>query len=190
VDWGRVDFYEGLPWFTPIVAPYVTAQALPDFYSFSRYRIYLKKLDESRAQCLADIVHEAYHITQAMAFWKGYGLGFLRGLMIYYNALYLKHGYRSNPFEIPAYDQEFRFLDYCKRHGFGGIIPKVEPEGLRNIERETKLVFIRPQFKYEENYFALAGSFILCLIIALFKPVIDVLVFGLSSFFIKKTKKC
>jgi hypothetical protein len=183
VNWTRVDFYEGLPWFTPLVAPYVTAQALPDFYSFSRYRIYLRTFDESRAQCLADIVHEGYHITQAMAFLKGYGIGFLRGLMVYYNALYLKHGYRSNPFEVPAYDQEFRFLDYCKKHGFGGIIPKMEPEALSNIETESALVFRKPEFKYEGNYFALAGSFILCLTIALSKPLIDILVFLFSFWF-------
>src|SRR4051812_15651792 len=64
VDWKRVDFYQGLPWFTPGVAPYVTAQALPQFYSFGRFRIYLTKFDETRAQCLADIVHEAFHIMQ------------------------------------------------------------------------------------------------------------------------------
>src|SRR5436190_1063345 len=64
VDWNRVDFYEGLPWFTPIVAPYVNAQALPQFYSFGRFRIYLRKFDESRAQNVADIVHEAFHVMQ------------------------------------------------------------------------------------------------------------------------------
>jgi hypothetical protein len=102
VDWSRVSFYEGLPWFTGFVAPYVTAQALPDFYSFGRYRIYLKKFDESRAQCIADIVHEAFHLLQAMHFLRGYGIGFLRGFMVHYNALFLKYGYRQNPFEVPA----------------------------------------------------------------------------------------
>ena len=91
VDWKRVEFFEGLPWFTGIIAPFVTAQALPHFYSFSKYRIYLIRFDESRAQCLADIVHEGFHVLQAMQFSKGYGLGFLRGLMVYYNALFLRH---------------------------------------------------------------------------------------------------
>jgi hypothetical protein len=181
VNWNRVDFYEGLPWFTPLVAPYVTAQALPDFYSFTRYRIYLRKFDESRAQCLADIVHEGYHIMQAMEFWKGYGIGFLRGLMIYYNALFFKFGYRSNPFEIPAYDQEFRFLDYCKRHSLHGIIPKVHPEALRNISKETSMVFYSHKFRYKENYFVLAGSFVVCLVIALMKPLLDVIMCIISG---------
>src|SRR5436190_6851302 len=93
VNWNRVDFYEGLPWFTPAVAPYVTCQALPQFYSFSKFRIYIKKFDESRAQCLADIVHEAFHVMQAMHFAKGYGLGFFRVWMLYYVAVFMKHGY-------------------------------------------------------------------------------------------------
>lgn len=185
VDWSRVSFHEGLPWFTPAVAPYVTAQALPDFYSLGRYKIYIKKMDESRAQCLADIVHEGYHIMQAMEFWKGYGFGFFRGMMVYYNALFLKHGYRSNPFEVPAFDQEFRFLDYCQRHGLHGIISKVTPDALKYISNEKTLVFTHYPFKYEGNFFALAGSFFFCFLIALIRPVADVLVF-IARFLVKK----
>lgn len=180
VDWNRVDFYEGLPWFTPLIAPYVTAQALPQFYSFSRYRIYLKIFDESRAQCLADIVHEGYHVMQAMHFWNGYGLGFFRGLMVYYNALFLKYGYRSNPFEITAYDQEYRFLDYCEKHGLHGIVPEVTPGAFNNISRERPLVFSRYQFRYGESYFALAVSFIFCSLVTVIKPVVDLLIFGIG----------
>jgi hypothetical protein len=173
VDWRRVDFYEGLPWFTPMVAPYVTAQALPQFYSFSKYRIYLKKFDESRPQCLADIVHEGFHIMQAMHFMKGYGIGFLRGLMVYYNALYATHGYRSNPFEEPAYDQEFRFLDHCSKAGLHGIASDVHSEKLKESLHASPLVFEGYQFKYAGNIFALAGSFVMCLGIAVVKPVVD-----------------
>jgi hypothetical protein len=180
VDWTRVDFYEGLPWFTPFIAPYVSAQALPRFYSFGGYRIYLKTFDESRAQCLADIVHEGFHIMQAMQFWKGYGVGFLRGLMVYYNALFFTHGYRSNPFEIPAYDQEFRFLDYCSKLGFHGIIPKLPAHPFGPIPKESGLIFTRSLFKYEGSRLILLGSFLVCLLIALVKPLADVIVFGIG----------
>lgn len=182
VDWSRVDFYEGLPWFTPLVAPYVTAQALPQFYSFSKYRIYLRKFDESRAQCLADIVHEGFHVMQAMHFWKGYGIGFLRGLMVYYNALFFHHGYRSNPFEIPAYDQEFRFLAYCQKYGLHGIAPKATPDAFEALARESSLIFRNPEFRYEENVFSLTGSFLMCTFIAFIKPVVDLLVFPFRIF--------
>ncbi|MGZ3922095.1 MAG: hypothetical protein ACXVC7_17475 [Bacteroidia bacterium] len=175
INWSRVDFYEGLPWFTPLIAPYVTAQALPQFYSFGKYRIYLKKFDEQRAQCLADIVHEAYHIMQAMQFANGYGFGFLRGMMVYYNALFVKYGYRQNPFEIPAYDQEYRFLDYCNKHHVAGIFPPVAPHALDNIKYESALVASDFPFSYKENKLVLALAFILCLIISIIKPFADLI---------------
>ena len=182
VNWNRVDFYEGLPWFTPYIAPYVTAQALPQFYSFSRYRIYIKKFDESRAQCLADIIHEGYHVMQAMNFWKGYGFGFFRGFIFYYSALYLKYGYRSNPFEITAHDQEYRFLDYCEKHGMHGIVPKVVPAAFTEIAKEKPLIFSRYSFRYTENFISLIGSFFFCSVVAIIKPFIDVLIVVIGLF--------
>jgi hypothetical protein len=177
IDWNRVDFYEGLPWFTPTVAPYVTAQMLPRFYSFGGYRIYLKKFDESRAQCLADIVHEAFHLLQAMHFKRGYGLGFTRLWMVHYLALFFKYGYRQNPFEIPAYEQEYRFLEYCAKHGIHGITPRVSESNFENIYRESKLVFSNIEYKYGESYLALAGGFLLCLVITVTKPIADALAY-------------
>jgi hypothetical protein len=182
VNWSRVDFYEGLPWFTPFIAPYVTAQALPQFYSFGKFRIYLRKFDESRAQCLADIVHEGFHIMQGMHFWKGYGFGFLRGIMVYYNAFYLTHGYRKNPFEVPAYEQEFRFLEFCEVHGIHGIKPKVDPKELRSLIHQWELVRHDYYFRYSGNGFALVASFFFCLLVALVKPLADLLVFIIGLF--------
>jgi hypothetical protein len=176
LPWHRVDFYEGLPWFTRFIAPYVTAQALPSFYSAGRFRIYLKKFDESRAQCLADIVHEAFHILQAVQFNKGYGLGFFRGFMVHYNALFLKYGYRQNPFEVPAYDQEYRFLAYCERIGLHGVTPPVRTGALARIGSENELVFREYAYRYAGNPLALAASFVFCLLVALLKPLADLLI--------------
>jgi hypothetical protein len=188
VDWSRVDFYEGLPWYTPYIASYVTAQALPQFYSFGRFSIYLKKFDESRAQLLADIVHEGMHIRQAMHFGKGYGFGILRGFTIYYCAFFLKYGYRNNPFEVVAHNQEFRFLDFCEKHNQHGLIPEINMDALKNINEETPLVFKNYKFRYKENYFFLAGSFLFCSLLALTKPLIDGFVFLVSKviFFFRK----
>lgn len=187
VNWKRVDFYEGLPWFTPLVAPYVTCQALPRFYSFGGFRIYLKIFDESRAQCVADIVHEAFHVLQGMHFAKGYGLGFFRGFMVYYIALFGKYGYRQNPFEIPAYDQEFRFLSYCEKKGLHGIVPGLQKGDLKGIHEETALVFKDYKFKYGEKWFLLVASFFFCLLVSLVKPVIDVVAW-MVRLFIPKLK--
>jgi len=186
VNWKRVDFYEGLPWFTPLVAPYVTCQALPRFYSFGGFRIYLKKFDESRAQCVADIVHEAFHVMQGMHFNNGYGLGFFRGWMVYYIAFFGKHGYRQNPFEIPAYDQEFRFLSYCEKKGLHGIKPGLAKGALRGIGAEHDLVFRQYQFRYGEKAWMLAAAFTFCLLVTFVKPVADVLVWTIRLFVPKK----
>jgi hypothetical protein len=177
VDWRRVRFYEGLPWFTPPVAPYVTAQALPHFYSFGGFCIYLKRFDETRAQCLADIIHEAYHVMQAMKFGRGYGIGFLRGWMIYYLAEFVKHGYRKNAFEVPAYNQEFRFLSYCLRLGIRGMISQVKPGAFDNISNERELVFPTFSYRYKGSFFTLIGSFFVCVAITIVKPVADLALF-------------
>jgi hypothetical protein len=181
VNWSRVDFYEGLPWFTPGVAPYVTAQALPDFYSCTRFRIYLKKFDESRVQCLADVVHEAFHILQAMHFSKGYGVGFFRIWMFYYIACFIKQGYRNNDFEIPAYEQEFRFLHFCAKQGLHGITPKADERALNRVSMQPELIFSDIRYRYKGSAWALAGSLIFCLLVTLVKPLADVIVFLLGS---------
>lgn len=185
VNWNRVDFYEGLPWFTPFIAPYVNAQALPQFYSFNRFSIYLIKFDESRAQCLADIVHEGMHVLQGMKFWKGYGIGMLRGFTVFYTALFVKYGYRRNPLEIPAYDQEYRFLDFCEKHNLHGIHPKVDVSELRSIYKEASLVFKDFRFRYQENFFLLIIGFLFSLIVAIIKPILDALLFLIKIFSFK-----
>jgi hypothetical protein len=186
IDWTRVDFYEGLPWFTPYLAPFVTAQALPQFYSFSRYSIYIRTMDESRAQCLADIVHEGYHILQAMHFSKGYGIGFFRGLMVYYIAFYTKYGYRQNPFEIPAFEQEYRFLDYCEKHYIHGIEPKVPYNAFKHVTEEPSLIFRDYPFQYKESNWRLLVSCLFCALVTLIKPLADAAVFIIGIFFQKK----
>lgn len=188
VNWNRVDFYEGLPWYTPYLASYVNAQALPQFYSFNRFSIYLRKFDESRIQCVSDIVHEAFHVLQGMRFWNGYGLGMLRGFTVYYGAVFFKHGYRQNPFEIAAYDHEFLFLDFCEKHDQHGIVPEADPTIFKYIKTEKTLVYKRFEFKYKEGLLILIGCFIVSLLAALIKPLIDVLVF-LLRLFIPRTEK-
>jgi hypothetical protein len=189
VNWNRVDFYEGLPWFTPFIAPYVTAQALPQFYSFNRFSIYLIKFDETRAQCLADIVHEGMHVLQGMRFWKGYGLGMLRGFTIFYSALFVKYGYRNNPLEIPAYDQEFRFLDFCEKHHQHGIVPKVDMSQFKGIYKESSLVIKEFKFRYKDNFFLLLIGIFFSTMVAILKPVIDGLLFFIRMFSFKKEKQ-
>jgi hypothetical protein len=188
VDWKhRVKFYIGLPWFTPLAAPFVNAQALPDFYSFSKYRIYLKKYDETRAQCLADIAHEAFHVLQGMQHLNGYGLGFFRIWMVQYIAVYMKYGYRQNPFEIPAYNQEYRFLDFCERKGMKGMVPAVNIQVLREVKSEPELVFKQFNYKYKENISMLVASAFFCAMVAVLRPFLDMIIYILTAPFYQKS---
>jgi hypothetical protein len=182
VDWTRVDFYEGLPWFTPIIAPYVTAQALPQFYSFGRFRIYHSKFDESRAQCLADIIHEGMHVFQAMHFLKGYGFGVLRGFSVHYTGMFVDHGYRNNPLEVRAYDQEFRFLAFCEKHHQHGIEPKFDPAILKYICEEKDVVQRHFEFHRETRRVGVVAGFIFCLLMTLLKPIADAFAFFVFLF--------
>lgn len=180
VNWSRVDFYEGLPWFTPILAPYVTAQALPQFYSFSHYRIYILKFEESRPKCIADIVHEGMHIVQSMKYLNGYGLGFLRGFSVYYGALFSKHGYRENPFEIPAYEQEYRFLAFCEKYTNNNL--RMNTAIYTAAKKESSLIFTECKITYEEKAYRLFISFLACLLISVLKPAADCVVFVIWIF--------
>lgn len=187
VDWSRVDFYEGLPWFTPMAAPFVSAQALPHFYSTHRFRIYLKKFDESRAQCLADIVHEAYHVMQGMSFQKGYGLGFFRTWMVFYLADFFKNGYRDNVFEVPAFDQEYRFLAYCESKGLHGIQPPLPLHVLDSIDENTGLIAQRAKMPKIKGWWTVPSAIVLCLIITVSRPVLDLLL-GTVRLFLPKDR--
>jgi hypothetical protein len=187
VDWKkRVKFYIGLPWYTPLAAPFVNAQALPDFYSFSKYRIYLKKYDETIPQCLADIAHEAFHVLQGMQHLNGYGIGFLRPWMVQYIAVYMKYGYRQNPFEIPAYNQEYRFLDFCERKGLKGMVPLSSVESLREVRNEPGLVFGKFKYKYKESISMLVAAFFFCLVVAILRPLLDLLIYLITAPFYER----
>ncbi len=117
-----------------------------------------------------------------MQYWKGHGFGFFRGLMIHYNALFLKYGYTRNPFEITAHEQEYRFLDYCTKYGLHGIIPKVNPEVLSKIAKESPLIFKKDLDRYKGNPLAQAGSIIFCSLVTIVRPFADFLVFLISLF--------
>jgi hypothetical protein len=177
IPWNRIEFYEGLPWFTYFFAPYVTAQALPHFYSFGKFKIYLIKFDEERAQCLADIVHEGFHVLQAVNRWNGYGVGFFRGFTLEYTSFFLKHGYRQNPLEIPAYDQEYRFLSACAKHNIHGLIPQMSKEDYLALLNEQGLVFKKYDAKHTVNFALAIPAFFITLLITIAKPIADVLLY-------------
>jgi hypothetical protein len=107
VDWNRVTFLSGLPFW---VSSATSAITLPDPIDAWRFRIYLgSNTDFCQASDMATLVHEAMHIAQFMSVGNGYGPGFFRPAFIGYFACHFAHGYDANPYELQADEQEDRF---------------------------------------------------------------------------------
>jgi hypothetical protein len=174
LDLEQIKFYEGIPWFTKYVAPFVTAQALPDTYSLRKLNIHVKKYDENDCLILADIVHEAYHMVQYERFWKGWGIGFLRPFIVYYNACYITRGYRNNHFEIPAYEQEYAFQRFCNAHHITLSNPH-DRETLEHLVEQTEMKTEYIEYKYEGKFLHLVISFLFCVLVAIVKPLMEFL---------------
>lgn len=174
MNWEQIQFFEGIPWFTRYVAPYVTAQALPDTYSLRKLNIHVKTYDEKSWNILADLVHEAYHMVQYERFNKAWGLGFFRWFLVYYNACYITRGYRNNPFEIPAYEQEYAFLRFASTHKLS-LSDQHDVETLEHMVGQTEMKTEFIEYKYEGNFLHLAISFLFCAVTAIVKPVIEFL---------------
>jgi hypothetical protein len=120
VDWTRVRFYSGLPWFVSMFSKDTDGITLPDAVGVSDYCIYLGDKTNFCGDGIKTLVHEAFHIAQFMSLSNGYGPGFYRPGFIAYMACYIAHGchYNRNPFEIEAYAQENAFhtcqtVDVC-----------------------------------------------------------------------------
>lgn len=177
LNWNEINFYEGIPWFAKYVAPYVTAQALPDTYSLRKLNIYVKRYDENSCNVLADIVHEAYHMVQYERFAKAWGIGFLRTFIVYYNACYLTRGYRNNPFEIPAYEQEYAFQRFCNTHRITLNNPN-DLEKLGTLVDQTQLRTHNIEYKYGGRTIHLVLSFLFTLAVAIVKPITEIILLG------------
>ncbi len=112
VDWSRVAFFSGLPWYAQLFSPNTDAITLPDPIGGSAYRIYLgSNTDFCLSSTLETLVHEAFHIQQFMSIAGGYGAGFFRPGFIGYLICFMQHGFKydDNPYEIDAYAQESAF---------------------------------------------------------------------------------
>jgi hypothetical protein len=109
-----------------------------------------------------------------MSLLKGYGLGIFRGFYVVYIAQYMKHGYRNHPFEIPAYDQEYRFMHFCRRHSQH---PHANVSMLRERLPASGLIFYSASYRYKEGLPRMMASITLCLMILLLKPVLDGILF-------------
>ena len=174
LNWDKIQFFEGIPWFAKIVSPYVTAQALPSTYSLRKLNIHVSRYSEDSCAVLADIVHEAYHMVQYERFQKAWGIGFFRTFIVYYNACFLTRGYRNNPFEIPAYEQEYAFHRFCNTHRISPSNP-YDVETLDHLVDQTQMRTHFIEYKYEGKFHHLALSFVFTALTAVIKPLLELL---------------
>jgi hypothetical protein len=74
-------------------------------------------------------------------------------------------------------DQEYRFLDFCEKNGWHGVKPRLPERAFEDTRLNKDLVFDRIVYRYTGNAIMWAASFIFCLLVALVKPIADVLIF-------------
>lgn len=112
VDWSRVDFYEGLPWWVIQGEPVNTsALVLPRTVSFGGFNLYLgKNTNFCDADHMATLVHEAFHVYQYTSIWGGFGLGLMRPGFIKYWQGYMNGG-DDNAIEADAYEIDEAFKE-------------------------------------------------------------------------------
>jgi len=139
IDWQKVRFYEGLPWF--IAGSNVGAIVLPGTWRSQSIHVYFSYYQPHTLAGLSTIIHEGFHILQCHD--MGRGVGFMRRFMVCYLAdyfqLFFKYvfekgrnianhaAYKEHPMEIPAFAQDRRFSQHCLRNKMN-----VSPEHLPN----------------------------------------------------------
>jgi hypothetical protein len=138
VDWTRVRFYSGLPWYVSLFSPNTTGITLPDTVGVSDYCVYLGTATDFCGTGIDTLVHEAFHVAQFMSVSNGYGPGLFRpGFIAYLNCFFANGSvYKNNPFEVQAYAQENAFhacqsIDVCDCSSGS---PVFDPAALKALE--------------------------------------------------------
>ena len=181
IDWSKVNFYDGLPWFVKIFAPATSAITLPGTYNFVRINIYFKNFNPCDCNGLSTIVHEAFHVLQFRNIINGFGIGFFRLFMIDYLACWIKNGYNNHPMEIAAEEYEKIFRQCCNELQSGNICEcDTEPPTFNELALEEllkncgdKLIVTTSGFSYNCGFFPFILGFILTLLIAIIKPLLE-----------------
>jgi hypothetical protein len=144
VDWSRVIFLSGLPYWASSATVAIT---LPDPIDPWRFRVYLgAQTDFCDPDTLASLVHEGHHVAQFMSIANGYGFGFFRPAFIAYFACWMAHGYDDNPFEVAAYDYEKRFAACYKKNRVcdcSSGAPVFNPDALKGLVACDETLVVR-----------------------------------------------
>lgn len=183
IDWQKVRFYKGLPWF--MRGSYINAIVLPATWRRRHIHIYFAIYQPNTLAGLSTIIHEGFHVLQYQDL--GTGIGFLRRFMVCYLADYFqlffkninKKGYRianniayqQHPMEISAYAQDRNFSQHCLRNKM-----QISPAQL-----PSKLIHTHCGYTPKIAFPFLFIGLIMTLIFALVKPFIEILFLVLSA---------
>lgn len=125
INWAKVRFYKGLPWF--ISGSFVGAIVLPATWGRRGIHAYFRNYRSGSFSNLMTVIHEGFHVLQYRDL--GAGVGFFRRFMLYYLSDYLQLFFRNirknnreiasqiaydkHPMELPAYAYEAAFQKYA-----------------------------------------------------------------------------
>lgn len=185
VDWDKVKFYDGLPWYTSTFAPSTVAITIPGTYGVNNIRIYFRDFAPCSCQGLTTIVHEGFHVLQYNDIGTG-GLGWIRLFMIEYLGCTISNGYDNNPMEIAAYEYDAQFRACCNTLEKPICDCSKDPPSF-NQDALNQLIINCPTlikensgFKYNCGFFPAVLGVILVLLIAILLPVADLIFYVIT----------
>lgn len=176
IDWEKVRFYKGLPWF--MANGYVSAVVLPATWNRQHIHAYFSVYQPDTLAGLSTIVHEGFHVLQYQDLGKG--IGFMRRFMVCYLADYFqlffknmfKKGsnaanriaYEQHPMEISAYAQDRHFSQYCLRHRMK----------ISSTELPSQLIHTHCGYHPQITFPFLLMGFLMTLLFMFVKPLIEI----------------
>lgn len=191
VNWSEVAVFNGLLWYAQ--SSFAIAMALPSAWHKRRCDMHFRDYArESPIQRTITLVHEAFHIVQYKDLHSVIDVGYFRRFTRYYFGWYIalwvrffwkyrswsraaQEAYNRHPMEITAYQYE---ADFAKEyHWFTVLEPAVFIDNYPHLIRKNAGTIEPPPL-----WAWALGSF-LTLLLALIKPLSDVVVGGLARLF-------
>ena len=189
--WKDTSLKYTLPWY--MQKSFAIAAVLPSNYLNKNLSIYYK-FSQNSAEFLETLYHELIHVQQYQNLDKRFpfGIGFFRSFMMHYLgwtiALFIRgifqkklsireasnYAYRENPLEKEAYEktEKFYFL----------IITNGIPEDFTVFAQEHQdILMYKSDYCTSPPLWALIPSIILCFIIFVLKPFLDLFAFCFSK---------
>lgn len=181
IDWKKVKFYDGLPWFTALFAPRTNAITLPGTYGFHNIVIHFKKFDPYTTKGISTVIHEGFHVLQFNEIGTG-KVSWIRKFMIQYLGWCIKLGkncYVNHPMEKEAYEFESRFSTRYKSLsqpicGGTSTLPTFHPAALAELINKHPSLIQRSSGYIPKSFsWSTFPATLMVVFMTLFLPVMD-----------------